>query len=611
MSKLEKKSRYNFYEQLRLNKIKKLCELRDILIQEEEKNNKLKKEIIYENEINNINTNNNNNNGKSKTIYITSNSFEKIKNDKNNLIKKIIIENEERIRDNKLERIKAINNIELANIVEFELDKNLYKMELKRQMEKYNNEIKNLKKDKSKKSKTVKNQQLKNCGNNKPIINKYTTFNENLISFHVAKKIKEYDIYQKKLEQRMEKIEMKKKKKNETIQMKKKMEEERTKLNLKKSNDLFNRKQKELIKKMQMKDLITSGIKKMINEKNMDKREKNMKKFLSKKEHINKMRKMDEFEREQKYNHLIMRENTRGELQNMKNRIYSSRIYRINDIQNEQRKNIYKIQKILKKGEGDEEENLDILMEEFPDNSKIAEIIKQYQIKKNNLQNNYKIRQRLYSSQNPNININLNNIYPMNNYISRSIDKKRIFIYANNKKNTNDDEFSNIKNKNELIKKEERRINNTNPNNNIYKITKITNNISIKEKSDIDQDNESDLESNLDIAYEHEIEEKVRNFKVKVYKDFLKKIKVEKNNEILRNKQLEIISDMALKRNLENQFSRERALVDLRLKKESEIIKKKTKDYESNLRYNFQQKQQRYLNQIKDDRKKKLNYENV
>ena len=35
MNKSEKQVRYNFYEQLRIDKIKKLCELRDKLIQEE------------------------------------------------------------------------------------------------------------------------------------------------------------------------------------------------------------------------------------------------------------------------------------------------------------------------------------------------------------------------------------------------------------------------------------------------------------------------------------------------------------------------------------------------------------------------------------------------
>ena len=123
----------------------------------------------------------------------------------------------------------------------------------------------------------------------------------------------------------------------------------------------------------------------MINEKNLDKKEVNMQKYISKREYINKLKKMDEYERTQKYNDLIKKESLRGEIQKMKNRIYSSRIYRINDIQKEQKKNKNKIQKILKGGEGEDEENLDILLEEFPDNEKIAEIIKQYQIKKNDL----------------------------------------------------------------------------------------------------------------------------------------------------------------------------------------------------------------------------------
>ena len=212
------------------------------------------------------------------------------------------------------------------------------------------------------------------------------------------------------------------------------------------------------------------------------------------------------------------------------------------------------------------------------------------------MNNNYKIRQRLYSSQN--MNTNLNNKTPINNYISKSIDKKRIFIYANNKNEIID----NLKNKNELIKKEERRINNTNPNKSIYNI----NNMSIQQKNDVEEEEEEngyDSDNNQEIIYEHEIAEKVRNYKVKIYKDFLKKLKVEKNNETLRNKQLEIINDMDLKRNLEIQFSRERALVDLRLKKESEILQKKARDYENNLRNNFQQKQERFLNQIKDEKK--------
>ena len=605
MNKLEQKTRFNFYEQLRINKIKKLCELRDKLIQEESKNiNNF--EISTVNKYEKINENKNtNNNSKYKTIYLTHNNYEKIINkdndNDNELIKKIILENEERILDNKLERMKAINNIELANLVEYELDKNLFKMQLNKQAENYTREIKKLKFEDSKLKDTKKiNIKLKNSGNNKPVINKFTTFNENLLSFHVAKRIKEYDIFQQKLDQKLEKIEMANKKKNEKFQMKKKMEYERAKLNLKKSNDIFNRKQNELIKKIKVKDLITHGIKKMINEKNLIKNEINAQKYLSKQDYINKLKKIDEYEREQKYNNFIERESKRDIIQNMKNRIYSSRIYRMNDIQKNRKKNIYKIQKILKNGEGEDEENLDILMEEFPDNPKIAEIIKRYQIKKNNIENSYKSRPRLYSSNN--ININLGNNNPQNKYVSQSIDKKRIFIYANNK-------GYNIKNKNDQIKKEVRRINTTNKNNEY----KTANNVSTKQLQiqDSDEDNyyddeenEFDFDDNEDVIYEHEIAEKVRKYKVRIYKNFLNKLKIEKKNEMLRNKQLEIVTDMTLKKNLEIQFSQERTLVDMRLKKESERLQKQAKDYESNLRNNFQQKQERFVNQIKDEKSK-------
>ena len=79
---------------------------------------------------------------------------------------------------------------------------------------------------------------------------------------------------------------------------------------------------------------------------------------------------------------------------------------------------------------------------------------------------------------------------------------------------------------------------------------------------------------------------------------------MEKRNEALRNKQLEIITDDTLKRNLEIQFSQERTLVDLRLKKESERLHIQAKDYESNLRNNFQQRQERFINKIKEEKSK-------
>ena len=91
----------------------------------------------------------------------------------------------------------------------------------------------------------------------------------------------------------------------------------------------------------------------------------------------------------------------------------------------------------------------------------------------------------------------------------------------------------------------------------------------------------------------------------------MKKVKEEKNKEMMRKKQLELIDDIILKQNLEIQFSNERALIDLRLRKESENLKKITKEYEIKLKNNFRKKQDKILNlitgineEIMEDKKK-------
>ena len=636
MNKKEQKIRYNFYERLRLNQIKKLSEIRDKLVKDEELKNKEDNKLLennnaiyhfnrskeidiikkYENvKLSKINDDNRNiNSSKYRTVHSTLNDMEKIKNNDNDkdLVKKIILENEERIIDNKLDIIKAVNDKELANVVEFELDKNLFKLELEKQTENYLNELKQLKYENSK---IDKNANLPNSGNAKPVVNKLTTFHENLISFNIAKKKKEYDIFQQKLDQKLEKIEMANKRKNEELQKKKKKEYERATFNLKRSEDIFNKKQNELVKKMQIKDLITNGIKKMNNDIYLDKKENNMQIFLCKQDYIKKLKRKDEYELEQKYKNYIERESKRGKINNIKSRIYSSRVYRMNDLKNKRKKDIQKIQRILKNGEGEDEVNLDILMEEFPDNQKMAEIIEKYQIKKNNIENN--LRPRLYSSNNFNIDNNYiySSIYNKYGKISKSSDRKRIFIYADN-----NNKGANVNKKNEDIKKEERRINNAsnmsniNNNNQNESIRNMYANIhnemmrkikAFKEKyPDYELSEDEDIwDEDEDIAYEHEIDERVRNFKVKIYKNFLSKLKREKRNELLRNKQLEIISDIVLRRNLEIQFSKERSLVDARLKKEGERIQKQANEYENSLRRNFQRKQQRFMNQIKDSKK--------
>ena len=538
----------NINEQIRINKIKKLCELRNRLIQEE--------------------------------------NFEKENNNNNELIKNLIINTQEKILDDQLERIKNKNDIELANIVQYELDKNLSKYELKKSQNDFKKEklkfkyYENLLKQKNKRPKPKR---YKTIPNKTPIITNLKTPNENLKSFYIGKRQNEYSYNKQKLFQKLKKIEIINFKKNEKFKLKKSIEAKRVELNLKKSEEEFNIRLKNLRKKMEWKGLITNVIKNVIRKDQNQKMEYNKQKDLLKKDYINQMRKNEQIEREKKLEILNEKSKKRGDIKNMTQRIYSSRIDRYHTMEKERKNNISKIQSILKNGEGENEKNLDVLMEEFPDNPRIAEVIKDYQIKKNEIQNTKKLR--LYSSYGNLCNINTSNTYfktlpNNNNYMNKSTDKKRIFLYTNMRKEKK------IGKKNEEIKTEERRINNLNE--------------AKKSKND------EIIEEIKDIHYEDELREKIRLFKVQLYKKFLTKVKEEKNNEILRRKQLKMIKDETLRNNLEIQFRNERALIDIRLRKENENLQKLAKEYETRLKGKFLKKHDKILNLIRDINEKTI-----
>ena len=538
----------NFYEKLRLDKIKKLSKLRDKLIQEEK----------FENNMSN-----------------------------DEIIKNLILSTQEKILDDNLERIKTRNEIELANIVKYELDKNLSRLELKKSADNFKKEKLKLKPYEiilNKRNKASnKNKRYKTLENNTPIITNLKSQNDNIKSFYIGKRQNEFCFYNQKLNQKLEKIELIKLKRNELFKLKKNMETERAKINLKKSEDKLNLKLENLKKKMEWKNFMTIVIKNVIKKDQIEKREINNQKSLMKKEYINNLKNMEQKEREKKLEILNKKGEKRGDIKNSMGRIYSSRIDKYHNLEKERKINISKIQQTLKNGEGENEKNLDKLMEDFPDNYRISDVIKDYQLKKNEIENNQNIK--LYSS--------IGNLYngtlspyrtltSNNNLMNKSYDKKRIFIYSTKNKKK---EKINTK-KNESIKKEERRINNMN-------------NESRKIK------NEEMKDEIKDIYNENELKEKIRTFKLQLYKNFLKKVKQEKNKEIMRKKQLEMINDSTLRNNLEIQFSDERALIDMRLRKENENLRKIAKDYENKLKNNFLKKQDRILNLVKEINEKK------
>ena len=230
----------NFYEKLRLDKIKKLSKLRDKLIQEEK----------FENNMSN-----------------------------DEIIKNLILSTQEKILDDNLERIKTRNEIELANIVKYELDKNLSRLELKKSADNFKKEKLKLKPYEiilNKRNKASnKNKRYKTLENNTPIITNLKSQNDNIKSFYIGKRQNEFCFYNQKLNQKLEKIELIKLKRNELFKLKKNMETERAKINLKKSEDKLNLKLENLKKKMEWKNFMTIVIKNVIKKDQIEKREIN------------------------------------------------------------------------------------------------------------------------------------------------------------------------------------------------------------------------------------------------------------------------------------------------------------------------------------------------
>ena len=524
---------------------------------------------------------------KKNIVYSPNEKKDEINEEENfqngEIIKNFILSTTEKILDDNLERIKAKNDIELANIVQYELDKNLSKLELRKSADNFKKEKLKLKSYEIllNKRKRPSIQRYKTLENKTPIITNSKTPNENIKSFYIGKKQNEYDFYKQKLSQKLEKIELLNLKKNERYKMKKSIEAKRAEMNLKKSEEQLNKKIEYLKKKMEWKDLMTAVIKNVVRKDHIEKAEYNKQKYLLKKDYINYIRKKEQNEREEKLEILNKKAETRKNIKETTNRIYSSRIDKYHNIEKERKTNISKIQKILKNGEGENEKNLDILMEEFPDNYRIANVIKDYQIKKNEIENNQNIR--LLSSKANLFNTNTSTNFKTlpNNFVSKSLDKRRIFLYTPNKAMD-----KSIQRKNERIKNEERKINNMSE--------------SKKTKKD-------ELIDVNDIHYEHELKEKIRVFKLEIYKKFLKKVKEEKHNERLRKKQLEMIDDITLRNNLEIQFSDERALIDMRLRKESENLQKLAKEYENKLKSNFLKKHNKIFNLIKEINEEKEN----
>ncbi len=525
-----KRNRFNFYEQLRLDKINNLVKYREKLIKEEyikEKNKMPEKEETMKN---------------------------------------IIIDNHVRIAKEELGILQKQHEKELANIIELELNKDLFNLEILKQEENYNKEYeklnflnlnnngedsedenifgmqeneKNNRYKNNQMSTSMKSQNLRSLTSRKKnhlTLNEHNTYLDNLYSLQQAKINQKYEKNQKKNAKKLEKVEKVNKIKSEQMALKKRIEVERATQNLQKNSKDFQTKHENLIKEIQMKKLLIYQNKKKFDEYFKEKKEMNYLKYMEKLDYIESLRRKDENLRQLKYEKLKDKQSRREKIKMDRMSVYDTKQLKAYDLNNERKRNIKKIKDIL--NNGIDEENLEKILKSFPGNREIDKVIENYKNKKEIIQNtekNYQLTKRPKSQ---------------GKIFIKSINKKMNIKFNPKPKEKNAD----LKIPNVLA----------------------TNNESSEKKNS----------ENNKIYYESEIRDKVKQYKENVYKEFFNHVEDEKRAEDLRNKQLENVHDPQKRHELEKRFSKERALVDLRLKRENKNIQEKIRVYEMNLRQN-------------------------
>ena len=526
-----KMNRFNFYEQLRLDKINNLVKYREKLIREEQTKE----------------------NGK---IEGTEKSM-----------KNIIIDNHIRIAKEEIDILKKKHEKELANIIELELDKDLFNLEILKQEENYNKEYEKLNflnlnnngedsenanedvfgKQENKKNNRYKNNIMNNSMKNQNLrssssrrknhimLDERNTYLDNLYSLQQAKIDQKYEKNMKKNWKKLEKVEKVNKIKGEQMALKKRIEVERASQNLQKNSRDFQIKHENLIKEIQMKKLLIYQNKKKFEEYLKEKKEMNYLKYMEKLDYIQSLRRKDENLRQLKYEKLKDKQSQREKIKSDRMDVYDTKQLKIFYLDNERKRNIKKIKNILNNGV--DEENLEKILQSFPGNREIDKVIENYKNKRDTIQNNEKINNNLFKR--------------------RPKSQGKILIKSINKKNINKPKEKNAD-------------------------LKIPNFLASNNNKNCDKNNTEDVK----IYYESEIRDKVKQFKENVYKEFFNHVEDEKHNEDLRNKQLENIHDPRKRHELEKRFSKERALVDLRLKRENKNIQEKIRIYEINLREN-------------------------
>ena len=538
-------NRYYFYEKLRMDKINSLVEYREKLIRDEleEKNNE------------NNNNIQNEENGGIKTM------------------KSIILDNDKRIAKEEIDIMKKKHEKELANIIQLELDKDLFNLEMQKQQENYKKEYQKLnflnfqsttEKNDKKEEEPSEEQKTQNAppasdtsgvfSNSKNFIKKNynsislpkkpkifvdceNTYLDNLHTLQQTLINQKYEKKKKKVAQKLERLEKIRKITGEQRALKKRIGEERAAQNLQKNAIDFLKKHEDLVKEIQDKKISIFQNKKKFENIIKNKNEWNNLKYIVKMDLIADMKRKDENERMIKYIELMERQSRIERIKNDRSNVVDNKLLQKDYLNNERKKNIVKINDILVNGIS--EENLEKIMNQFPQNKELIKVIKNYKNNKTKLMNNNY------------------NTFKTEKSATMKRPKSHGKIYLDNYK---------------TYKKKEEKFGRTE-----FPSLKIPNLLYTNE-------NNKALSETNKVSSESDIKERIKLYKDLLSKQFFEKVQQEKENEEMRLKELEKIEDKNKKYQLEKKFRKERALVYMRLERENQKINEKINMYEFNLK---------------------------
>ena len=528
-------NRYHFYEKLRMDKINNLVEYREKLIQDE----------IEEMKMNETITNTNHRNGD------YDGQIKPMKN--------IILDNDKRIAQEEIDIMQKQYEKELANIIQLELDKDLFNLEMKRQQEKYMKAYKKLNflnfnsgeindEDEEEKRKSLALIQAKESNKNnyksfslprkpKIFVDPENTYLDNLHSLQQTLINQKYEKKQKKVAQKLERLEKVRQITAEQRTLKKRIGEERAAQNLQKNAIDFNKKHEDLIREIQNKKINIFQNKRKFENITKNKNEFNNLKYIVKLDYIEDLKKKDENLRMIKYLEIMEKQSKVERIKNDRSNVVNYKLFQKDYLNEERKKNIIKVSNILNNGIS--EKNLEKIIHQFPQNQELLKVIKNYKISKEKLTKKKHRTQKTESESTK----------------RRPKSQRKLFFSLDN--------------------------------NNIYKpkfvgmkkdlpgltIPNVLNNINSKTVTETDK-----------LSTESDVKDKIKLYKNLLYKQFYEKVQREKKNEEMRLKELDKIVDKNYRYQLEKKFRKERAIVYMRLERENQKINEKISAYEFKLK---------------------------